>query len=117
MITVKQIIDYVMQNKRGNAFRNFTEQEVLRSVLTALSNNALIVCSDGSTITGIALAYKVDDTVIHVSQILTTSEDAFRAILQRLYGIYHSYTFEAERNGRLVRYNTEQFANKVLDRK
>lgn len=79
-ITMGDMVDFVMFNRRGNAFKDYTPEQVFTVLEQALRDECLFYCSDVNTgkIIGVACGKKLEGNVMLVRHILTTQPGILR---------------------------------------
>lgn len=122
-VTLQQLVDFVLKNRRGKAFLNYSELNIASSILTASLENTLLysVDSDGN-IDGIVVATKSPEIkVMFINNILTTRHSVLQLFVRTFRKLYPQYSLRAERwHGpdrsicKIVTYNTDKLCSKLL---
>lgn len=115
MISVSQLIKFVLDNRHGRAFFEYNQEQIAHDIVSGVNKLACIVdCDEQENIFGIATGlpdYK--NRIMHVKNILTVRRSSMKAILQRFTKIYPGWTLTGYRRGKLIHYNN---INKLLEK-
>jgi hypothetical protein len=121
--TLSEIIAYVLRNKRGYAFKDWPEENIIDYITKSYSLCRIIYSSDDNGhISGISIydVYNASKT-IHVNQILVNSNRDFKAMIRTFFSFFPASEWQltAIRHGKkeLIRYNTEKLKQKLLNMK
>lgn len=116
-LTVRDLVCFVLQNRRGKAFEDWTADELALAFLEGLGKKLAIYCvaPDGQLV-GVALANSAPEyKVIHVVGVLTTNKFALPALISKFKELYPDWDLQGYRRGLLVRYfKTEKLVSKIL---
>lgn len=121
MVTLGDLVLYVLNNRRGNAFKDYSEHDIASNILQAVNNNGILhyAVNDNGTICGIVVASRDEEAKkIFVDDILTTEDWVFKKFIEILRDNYSKYRIHAQRwkgtSPAVVRYNVNKLINKVL---
>ena len=84
MITFNQCIDYVVKNRKGNAFRGFTPEQIYATIQASAQSGAFAYVVDEATeeLLGVVIGKPyLEERILHISQILTTHPRAIRELV------------------------------------
>jgi RNA binding exosome subunit len=112
-MTVGNLIDFVMNNRRGKAFNGWTPIQLADSFLEAIESNLLFYSVDNGEVVGVVHAGKFGNT-IHVYNILTTRAGVLQQFVQRLTELHPGCELDATRHERIKHYDAQRFIKKVL---
>ena len=119
MISVQDIFEFILKNRRNKVFRNFIEEEILQTIKETLYRRTIIVDTDEGQdkIFGVGMGYPVpcEDKLMHISHILTVRPKGGMArIMKRFTELFPGWNIRAERKGKLVYYkNVINLARKI----
>ena len=104
-LTAGDLIKYVLNNRKGNAFRGYSEETIAHGIILALiSNTLLYAINDKGEICGVAVGRIVNKTM-QVNDILTTERWVFRSFVQRYKQLWPSLPITGYRGGKYTEYN------------
>lgn len=106
MITIKEIVEYVMENRKGNAFKNWTETEVCQGIKESVDDGSFKCCVNKHTnkIVGVAQCrVNHQDREFHVANLLTTEPGAISTLYVMFLSSFPGYQMTGVRNGNFVR--------------
>jgi hypothetical protein len=119
MISVEQLVRFVLKYRRGKAFFNYTEEEIRREIQVGIKKFACIVdCDENENIFGIATGDPVPSyLVMHVRNILTIKKGSLMNILNRFMEVYPLWDIQGYRHDNLTRYpNINKLKDKIYGR-
>lgn len=76
--TLGEVLDFVLKNKGNKLFRFFSDQEILATLWKASHDGSLFIVNDKHGISGMTIAYKVNDNEFKVDHLLCTTKEAFQ---------------------------------------
>lgn len=119
MITVGDIVDYVLANRRGKAFVDWSREHITDSVINGMKNNTIFYALNTSNeVVGVVVGIKYASIkVVHVSAILTTQKGVLRKFVSMLNKFYPGWLISACRHDRNVEYSGDKLGRKLLSRK
>lgn len=115
MITLGQIAEWILKNRRKTAFINYTLETVLDE-LNRCSNDLTMLCiTEGDTIVGVVTCKRLHELkVMFIYNILTTKSGIVKQMVKWFKDNYPEYTLQGHRGGvRLRKFNN---IKKLLDR-
>jgi hypothetical protein len=119
--TLQELTAFALSTKRGKSFGNYTDEDIIRDIQNAYNLSRIIYSSDAyGNITGIGMygVYQAEKR-IHCNQLLARSTKDMQAIVRTFFSFFPSkdWKLTAERNGKMVEYNTSRLAHKLLNLK
>ena len=116
--TPKDLVDFVMKNRRGNAFKYVEEDDLIAEILNSLKEGVLIFCTDKESeyINGLGIGRLYKDTkVVFVTDTLCIEPHVLDRILQKFKDQFPGWKLEAKRHGKWKKYGeaTDKFIAKV----
>jgi len=117
-ITVNEMVDFVLQYRRGKVFEDWTAQELLITFRSAIIENCIGVDTQDNKIVGIGLGepnhlYRI----FHVSNILTISKGSVGRLSKLFQRLYPGWDIQGNRrNIGLVRYKNTTRLLTLLER-
>lgn len=114
-LQVKDLVDFVIKNRRGKAFEGREIEDIIHEIRQALHQSCISWCVDKENkIVGLALGTIIpEQNVFYVTNILTTRPKVMAILLDKFQQLYPGYRLEARRHGKIKRYNTDKFLQKV----
>ena len=125
-VTLGQLVQYVLKNRRGKAFFNYTEEHVAYEIYEAAKEGTMLYAVDErGEICGIVVASKVEEMqMMFIKDILTTKAWAIKRFVEIFKKGWPDYRLRAQRwrgtdknKPELVDYKTERLCNKILTQK
>lgn len=115
MITVGQLIDFILENRTDKVFKGYTKEEVAGAVEKGLQDGTLFYDTDGHKVTGMVLAEKIPNKkVMFVIENLAMSIDRLRKFAQKSQQMYPGWKLEAMRHNKHRIFNTEKLYKKLV---
>lgn len=116
LITVRQLMNFILANRHGNAFVGWSEQQLLDGIINAIEERSMSYSVDErGEINGVAIGIKFEEKkIFYVSGVLTTKTGVLGKLIAVFKELYPNWKLEAERCRRLKHYNTERFVNKLI---
>ena len=109
---VGDLVKYVLENRKGYAFKGYSEVTIAHGIVLALiSNTLLYAINDKGKICGVAVGRIVNRTM-QVDDILTTERWAFRSFVIKYKQLWPTLPITGYRGGKLVEYNTPNLLDK-----
>ena len=113
LLTLKELVDYCLINRKNKVFRGYSEEEIAIGILNASNKGTLLYCvNERCELTGIVIGEIVEDKM-HVRNILTTDRNAIKAFVKEFKTLWPNLTLTAIRKGFPVTYNTTKLCNKL----
>ena len=119
MISVQDIFEFILKNRKGKVFRDFSYIEIAQTIQDALVRRCIIVDTDenSSKIFGVGLGYPIPEEgkLMHISHILTVRpKGGMTRIMKRFTELFPGWNIRAERKGKIVYYkNVINLAKKI----
>lgn len=116
--TIEQTTDFIMQHRKGNAFKDMNQQQVaellnryadLDCVITSIGDNGEIV----GVVCGIPYP---KEKKIFIHNILAIKKGILEQFVAHFVLEYQGWSLEAYRRDKFVEYNTVKLMNKILHR-
>lgn len=117
MKTLGDLVEFVLRNRKGKAFANYSELDIASSILDCSRNEVMhYLVNSSNCVCGIVIATKdIDNKVMFVREILTTEGWAFKEFVKLLLKQYSNFKLQAQRykgagklTPRFVNYNTNR---------
>ena len=106
-MTFKQTLDYIKKNRKGSAFNFNTDDNLIRDLYFHLNHNTVFVVTFDSSIEGV-ITFTVDAErrVLHICNLLCTTQRAFRLLREIAKKHYINYKLTGNRGSKgLVTYD------------
>lgn len=113
-MTLRELVDFVIANRRGKAFENWTPIQIAEAFIQGIEDRTLLFAMENDTLVGVVHCERFG-CVMYVHNILATKSGVLRQFVQRFKELYPQCRLEAHRHGRRKIYNTERFKQKVLN--
>lgn len=115
-VTLGELVRYVLENRRGNAFRGYSELEIASGIKLASDNGTLLYAVDkDGTLCGVITAEdKTNENEMFIQDFLATESWVFPQFLIQFKEQWPNHTLAAKRYGRIITYNTDKLMNKIL---
>ena len=89
-VGIYDVLDFILKHRRGSGcFRDWPMLAIEVTLLAAAQNRSLYITREQCNITGMIIAYPVDDNYFQVDQLLCVSKQAFkdfRGMGRKLFG-------------------------------
>ncbi len=113
-VTLGELVEFVLKNRRGNAFKAYHESAIASGIIYAAENGTLrYACNSKGEVCGIVTAFAKDNT-LYIYDILTAEKWVFKEFIKVLKNEFVGYELSALRCGRQVKYNTNKLINLIL---
>lgn len=76
--TLGEVLEFVLKHKGDKLFRFFSDQEILAILHKASRDGSLFIVNGKDGITGMVIAYQVNDNEFKVDHLLCTTKEAFQ---------------------------------------
>ena len=118
MTSGKDILDFVLANRRGKAFKGFSPFDIMSTISDAASVNGLgMVEDEGGKLSAIAVCFPYDTSknkFLHVHTVLTTKSGDLKHLLRLLMLRFPDFILTARRRDKFVKYiNTPRLIEKL----
>lgn len=116
LVTLGEMIQFVLIHRRGNAFKHYTEREIANSIWWSAEGKSLrYACNGEGKLVGICTSFDdKEHSTLHIHDVLTIESWVFRVLIKSFRDSYPGYSLTGLRDGKLVRYNTPRFVSLVL---
>ena len=116
MVTLGQLVKFVLDNRRGNAFKGYSEEVIASGIKRAADDGTLRYCCDeDGSIVGVVTGYvDPEKRIYHVHDIVTNKDWALPALVKAFCDGWPGFEMTACRKGKLVYYNTKKLCTKLM---
>lgn len=115
MITLGKLVLFVLENRKGNAFRSYTEEQIAEGIKQAADAGTMFYCCDtNGKVCGIVVMERLNEFTLHVHDVLATEPWVLRTLISKFRTWYPNQQLTANRKDKFVRYNTDKLCNKIL---
>lgn len=114
MITIGQLTDWILENRKNKVFKGWTRLEIAQSIKRAVEDESIMYFFDTQhEIKGVVLGVKFPEKqVMFISEILTIQPKVMQNFTKIFGLLYPDWTLEAMRHGKHKVYKTKQFIKK-----
>lgn len=125
-VTLGQLVEFVLKNRRGKAFFNYTEPHIAYDIYHASQEGTMLYAvNDDGKLCGIVVASKVEEMrMMYVKDILTTEPWAIKRFVKMFKEGWPEYRLRAQRwrdagktKPTLIDYKTNKLCDKLLKQK
>lgn len=115
--TLGYLVKFVLDNRRGNAFKDYTENQIAEELFTGCTAGVVFYCVNAThdgivgVVSGLADAKTL---TLHVNNVLATESWAIKRFMELYKENFDGYTLTARRYGREVKYNSNKLYNKLM---
>lgn len=120
MIKGSAILEFILKNRRGKAFKDFTVGDIMSTVSEAASLNGLaMVIDNNNDLSAIAIGFpyikdSTQEKFLHVHTVLTTKIGDLKTLLLEFQNRFPNFTITARRRGKIVKYlNTPKLIKRL----
>ena len=118
MTSGRDILDFVLNNRRRKAFKDFSPFDIMSTVSDAASVNGLgMLEGEDGKLSAIAVGFPYEttkDRFLHIHTVLTTKPGDLKHLLRLLMQRFPGFILTARRRGKFVRYtNTPRLIEKL----
>lgn len=94
--TIREIVDWIVQNRKGKAFENYSEHQIATELLNCSERNTMLLSIDKcGNIVGVVTAQAMTDKkIMFVWNILTIRKGICKEMLLEFFKIWPNYTLE-----------------------
>lgn len=117
MVTLGELVDYVLKNRKGNAFRNYDEHTIASGIKRAADSRTLLYsCRDDGSLCGIIVCVEDESAkTMNVQDLLTTERWVLPKFVLYFREHFPGYKLAALRRDKPVIYNkTPELCNKLM---
>lgn len=117
-MTVGELIKWILENKRGRAFKDWTQEQIVSAVCSSIETGSIIYTTENNQFTGVALFVKdIENKVAETGPVLTVTRSALPQIVAYFKQNYPDWTLQIHsRNGGYMK-DSNRFMQKILARK
>src|SRR5256885_1069863 len=115
-LKIKDLVEFVVKNRRGEAFKDWSEDELAINFRDGIDKNCLTFSLDEKEeIDGVLLAEIFPEyKVLHIENFLTTRRGLMNKFLSKYFEWYPGWELQANRHGHLIRYkDTPRLIQKI----
>lgn len=96
MIRVSDIVEWILQNREGPAFRGYSKEKIICEIVEGMEQRTMAYAVTGKgEIVGVACGTKNDEKKIFCcTDVLTTEKGALKNIMNVFMNLYPSYIIE-----------------------
>ena len=114
MITIGQMADWILENRKNKVFKNYTKEEIAIAIVDGIESNTLLYEAEGDKILGMLLSVKMEDKkIIFVTENLATNLTILGRFLRRMLEMYPGYNIEGIRHGKIHKFTTDKLKLKI----
>lgn len=115
MITVGQLLDFVMENRKGKVFKGYTRGQVAAALTEGIEDGTLFYCATlDEKITGMILAFKIHEPkVLFVTENLAMKMSNLKEFARKAKIKFPGWSIEAMRHDKHRKYNTDRLYKKL----
>ena len=116
--TIGQTVEYILANRRGNAFKDLTYTQIAAEIIDAVARKEMLFATNEcGALIGIVVAITHPmERVVMVCDILCTERWVMQLFVAQFRELYPGWRIEAQRRGRHRRYDTERLTKHILNR-
>lgn len=118
MITIGDLVHYVLHNQRGQGFVGWTFEQLVGSMARGMDEaTVLYSLGDDQKVNGVVLGRKDSEAkTIFIEGILTSSKSVLNKFASTFKRMYPDYILSADRhNCRVIYCDTKRFINKIIN--
>lgn len=115
-VSVQELVEWIITNRKGSAFKGDTEFELMAGVQEDLANhNLLFVLDSNDKLIGVT-TFIIDheNGVLFVKNILITQYSALAIFAQHFKDHFQGFGICANRNNEEIMYNTSRLINHLI---
>lgn len=115
-IAVAELVEWIMTNRKGNAFKDDSYEELVAGVQEDIANhNLLFVLDDKDKLIGVVtFIADRENCVLFVRNILVTRYSALAILAQHFKEHFDGFVLCANRNNEEIMYDTHRLINHLL---
>jgi len=111
--TTKDLVDFILENRRGKVFKNWSDAAIYSYICECLETNTLAYATHEGKVVGVVCGTKTLQKNIYIMEILTTRAGVLKQFVAFFKRIYPDYTLTAHRRGKYIEYNTPKLVAKL----
>ena len=102
-----KVLDFILEYRRKEAFRNYSNDEIMSVVLEAFKVDGLALLREGNRYTAIAVGFPQRQfKVLHIHTIITTEANDIIYLVNEYFKRFPGFRITAKRKGKYIQYNT-----------
>lgn len=115
----QDILDFILANRRGKAFKGFSTMDIMSTIMDAAQLDGLgMIERENGKLSAIAIGFPYvkcsGEKFLHIHSILTTQKGDLQNLLLLFLKRFPGFTITARRKGKFVKYNnTPRLINKL----
>ncbi len=109
MVTLGQLVKFVLDNRRGKAFKSYDEQTIANAILQCSQDGTMIYSvNNNNKIKGIVIATKDGNGTMYVHDILTIEPKVFATFVHEFQKRWPSFNLAGRRKDKEIKYKTQR---------
>ena len=101
MISFEELAEWIVKNRRGNAFKDYSLLKIVEELTLCSANDALLYVTDESGIVGVACCYNdKENKLLQGWDVLTIKPNVFRKMIDYARNKYLGYTVQVHNRKR-----------------
>jgi hypothetical protein len=115
-VTIEQLVQYILKNRRGNAFKDYSQHLIENGIKIAYNQGTMLcaVNNDGE-VCGIVIARAYhEQRIMDILDILTTEKWVLPKFVREFLARFPEYELTGLRDGIRVDYKTKALCNKIM---
>jgi len=101
MINVLQLTQWILTNRRGNAFKGYDTRKILEELCKCTDEESILCVTQGQEIVGIVCAKRDDiKRTLYVWDILTKGRGVIKQMVKYFMEKFPGYTLQGKAHGR-----------------
>lgn len=115
-VAVKELVEWIITHRKGNAFKGDTEFELMAGVQEDIANhNLLFVLDNNDSLIGVVTFIKDrENCVLFVKNLLVTRYSALAILAQHFKEHFDGFALCANRNNEEIMYDTNRLINHLM---
>jgi hypothetical protein len=105
MITVGQMTDWIIEHRCGDAFKDWTREQVESAVAYSVNDHTLLYSHDGDKLSGVMVMAFLGEKELFIAGALVKKEGLLLNFSEAINTKFRGYKVSATRKGRHVTYN------------
>jgi len=116
-VTLEQLSDWVIANRKGRSFLNHSKQDVAYTLWEHARDNGMLFATNDleQKIVGVVCFHQIqDEKTLFIDDVLTVDKDTTKLFIKRFKERFPDYALEGtRRNGFLKHYNTPRLTHLI----
>ena len=116
MVTLGELVKFVLENRKGNAFRDYAELAIASGIKDASEQGTLLYALDKSDqLCGIIVCTEDrKNQLMHVNNFLATQSWVLYSFIKNFIQNWPDFTLTAKRKNKVIHYDTKKLYNKIM---